>query len=107
MIKLLLSSTLSNTHAKFVFFDIANFYLSTSLDCPKYVKIQLTVIPEEFISKYNLTNYAYSGWIHFEIKKGVYAQSNLANNLLVLCLEPHGYYQCTTMPGLWHHHCAW
>jgi hypothetical protein len=107
LIKLILNSVLSRKGAKFVTFDIKNFYLQTPLDRPEYVRIMLSDIPQEFIDEYNLLDYVHiNGWIYFEIRNGVYGlpQSGaLANALLEKRLKKHDYYQCTTTPGLWRH----
>ena len=49
LFKLIIVSILSRAGAKYVCFDIENFYLSTPLGIPEYVKIQLSKIPQEFI----------------------------------------------------------
>ena len=87
-------------------FDIENFYLSTPLGRPEYVKIQLLKIPEEFIKEYNLTTMVHQGWIYFEIRRGCYGlpQSGmLANRQLRERLEKEGYCEARTTPGLWRH----
>ena len=84
--------------------DLANFYLNTPLGWPEYARIQLRVIPQEVIDKYNLMPYAYKGYIYFELGKGMYGikkLGKLANDLLSTQLFSHGYYQCSTTPGLW------
>lgn len=84
-VKLLLNSTISTPQAHFACFDIANFYLGTPLDHPEYVKIQLSVIPDKFVTQYDLHTFNHHGWIHFEINKGVYGLTQagkLANDLL-------------------------
>ena len=58
--------------AKYVCFDIENFYLSTPLGKPECVKIQLSKIPQEFIEEYNLTMFAHRCWVYFEIRLGCY-----------------------------------
>ena len=60
------------------------------LERPEYVKIQLSKIPEEFITEYNLTSLVHKGWIYFEIHRGCYVlpQSGmLENKQLILRLE--------------------
>ncbi|KAL7486231.1 hypothetical protein ACHAW6_011827 [Cyclotella cf. meneghiniana] len=104
--KLLINSTLSTQGAAFACFGIANFYLGTLLDRPEFVKIQLSIIPDEFVDEYNLTTLAYDGWVYFKITKGVYGlkqAGKLANELLAMRLHDHGYYQCAITPGLWRH----
>ena len=63
--KLLINSILYRKVARFVCFDIKNFYLGTPLDRPKYDRIHLKDIPQEFIAEYNLTTYARDGWVNF------------------------------------------
>ena len=107
LVKLLLNSVLSRKGAKFVTFDIKNFYLQTPLDRPEYVRIKLSDIPLEFAEEYNLKDFVdANGWVYFEIRNGVYGlpQSGaLAQTLLEKRLKVHGYYQCPITPGLWRH----
>ena len=72
LFKLMINSILSRAGAKYVCFDINGFYLSTPLGRPEYVKIQLSTIPQEFISEYNLNSLVHKGWIYFEIRHGCY-----------------------------------
>jgi hypothetical protein len=102
----MINSVLSRQGARFCTFDIANFYLCTPLDRPKYIKIKLSNIPQEFINKYNLMQHAHNNWVYFEIRKGIYGlpQSGiLAQKLLANHLAEKGYYQCECTPGLWRH----
>ena len=46
LFKLVIKSILSRSGAKYVCFDIENFYLSTPLGRPDYVRIQLSNIPK-------------------------------------------------------------
>jgi hypothetical protein len=106
LVKLQLNNVLSTKDARFVCYDLENFYLGTPLDRPEFVRIKLADIPEEFILEYNLTAYVHNGWVYFEINKGVYGlkqAGKLANDLLTERLLVHGYYQCATTPGLWRH----
>ena len=87
-------------------FDVANCYLGTPLDHPKYVKSKLPNIPLHFIHEYNLTKYKQYGWIHFKIRKGFYGlpqSGKLANDQLRNRLEREGYYETTTTTDLWRH----
>jgi hypothetical protein len=102
-VKLVVNSTLSTFDAQFMNMDLSNFYLGTPLDRPEYVRIKLSVIPQEVIDEYNLEKYAYNGWVYFEIRKGMYGlkqAGKLANDLLAKRLFGQGYYQCATTPGL-------
>ncbi|KAL7474350.1 hypothetical protein ACHAW6_000323 [Cyclotella cf. meneghiniana] len=102
----MINSILSRTGVKFCTFDITNFYPGTPLNHPEFVCICLNDIPQEFITKYNLTHHVWDGWIYFKIIQGVYGlpQSGiLANKLLKKCLNQSGYYQLNATPGLWRH----
>ena len=55
--KLLLNSVLSRKSAKFVAFNIRNFYLQTPLDRPEYVRIKLANIPLDFVNEYKLKDF--------------------------------------------------
>ena len=101
-----MNSVLSRKGAKFVTYNIRNYYLATSLDYPEYVKIKLTDIPQEFIDEYNLHDYFHKGWVYFEIRNGVYGipqSGSLANDLLDTRLLKHDYCQFPQTPGLWRH----
>ena len=77
--------------------DIANFYLITPLNCLEYVRIQISVILQEFIDEYDLMCFAHKGYVYFKISKGIYGlkqSGKLANNLLCERLQDHGYYKC-------------
>ena len=105
-VKLVINSTISTPQAELMTADLSNFYLGTPLDRKEYVRIKITVIPQEVIDEYNLDTYAHNGWIYFEISKGMYGlkqAGKLANDLLATRLHNHGYYQCATTPGLWRH----
>ena len=106
LVKLVLNSILSRKAAKYVTFEISNFYLQTSLDRPKYVRIKLYDITQDFIGEYNLLDFVQDGWVYFEINRGVYVLPHsgiLANKILKELLAKYGYYQCATATGLWRH----
>ena len=70
--KLMMNSVLSRKGAKFITYDIRNYYLSTPLNYPESLKIKLIDIPQYFIYKYNLHDYVQEGWVYFKIRNGVY-----------------------------------
>ena len=70
LFKLMIISVFSREGENYVCFDIENFYLSTLLDKPEYVKIQLSKIPQEFIDEHDITKFAHKGWVYFEILRG-------------------------------------
>jgi hypothetical protein len=86
--------------------DIENYYLGTPLQRFEYMKMQLSRFPEEIIQNYNLSALAVNGWVHIEIRKGMYSLKQaglLANQLLQTRLAPFGYYPSRHTPGLWLH----
>eukprot|EP00804_Cyclotella_cryptica_P005280 CCRYP_015798-RA/>CCRYP_015798-RA protein AED:0.29 eAED:0.29 QI:0/0/0/1/1/1/2/0/570 len=105
--KLLFNSAISTPTAKFMTIDISNFYLMTPLMRPEYLRVKLTDIPVEIITKYKLHNKANKyGFIFIEVTKGMYGLPQaglLANLLLEKRLNKHGYFQSKLVPGLWHH----
>ena len=84
--KLLINSTISTPGAVFLGIDLANFYLNTPLADPEYMRLQLDIIPEEIIVKYNLRDLVdKDGWVYIEIRKGMYGLPQagiIANQLL-------------------------
>jgi hypothetical protein len=59
-VKLVINSTLSTPNAEYMTMDLSNFYLGTPLDRPEYVRIKLSVIPQEVIDAYGLEKYTYN-----------------------------------------------
>jgi len=106
-LKLHINSVLSTPGAKMVCWDLENFYLNTPLDRPEFMRIPITLIPQEIIDQYNLLAIADSnGWVYIRIDKGMYGlpqAGKLANDLLRARLAPHGYLPCPHTPGYWRH----
>ena len=104
--KLLFNSVISTPGARFVTFDLKNFYLGTPLPTARYMKMKLDILPEEVIEKYGLRKIAHNGWVYIRIKKGMYGLPEagiLANKLLKQRLAKNGYYECQFTPGLYRH----
>ncbi len=97
LIKLMLNSVILRKGAWFSTIDIKNFYLDMPMVDPKYVRIKITDIPEEFILEYEPAGKEdHNGWIYFEIWCGCYGLPQagiLANNLLHGGLEKGGLLQ--------------
>ena len=49
LVKLMINSVCLQPAAQFMTMDLENFYLGTPLDCPEYVRIKISTIPQEFI----------------------------------------------------------
>jgi hypothetical protein len=83
-----------------------NYYLGTPLLRFEYMKSLLSRFPAEIVDKYNLGALAVDGWVHIEIRKGMYVLKEaglLANQLLQTRLAPFGYYLARHTAGLWLH----
>ncbi len=105
--KLLINSNISTPCAKFLGFNLTDFYLNTPMPNPEYMHLHLNIIPDKIIIHYNLCNIVTpDGWVYIKIPKGMYGLPQariLANQLLEKCLATKGYYQCQHTPGLWCH----
>jgi hypothetical protein len=106
-VKMLLNSVVSTPKAKFMCMDIKNFYLNTPLERFEYMRMNIALLPQEIIDKYNLLDIVDAkGWVYMEIRKGMYGLPQaglLANQLLQKRMATHGYYQCKHTHGLWRH----
>jgi hypothetical protein len=99
-------SKLSSLDAAMMMMDIKNYYLGTPLPRFEYMKMLLSYFPEEIFDKYNLSALAVDGWVHIEIRKGMYGLRQaglLASQLLQTRLALFGYYPARHTPGLWLH----
>jgi hypothetical protein len=104
--KILINGTLSTKDAAMMRMDIKNYYIGTLLPRFEYMKMMLSLIPEEIIQKYNLNAIAVDGWVYIEIRKGLHGLNQaglLSNQLPQTRLAPFGYYPAKHTPGLWLH----
>jgi hypothetical protein len=104
--KNLINSTLSTEDADIMMMDIKNYYLGTPLPIYEYMRLPLSIIPDEIITKYNLQAISVGGWVYLEIRKGMYGLKQaglLDNQLLQQSVEPYGYYPARCTTGMWLH----
>jgi hypothetical protein len=97
--KILINSTLSTKDAKLMMMDIKNYYLVTPLHTYEYMRLSISILPDEIIEKYH-------GWVYLEIRKGMYGLKRagiLENQLLQKKLKPFGYHPARHTPVLWLH----
>ncbi len=100
LLKLLLTSVLSQKGARFSSINLKNFYLDTPMPKPKYVCIKILDILNKFIDKYKLTGLDCDGWIYFKICQGCYSLPKagiLANDFLRSCPETEGFYEAASV----------
>ena len=62
LVKLMINSVLLQKNALFAAFDVNNVYLDTPMKEPKYVRVHLKDIPQEFIDEYKLEDHVRFGW---------------------------------------------
>ena len=107
--KILFNSVIFTPGARFVTMDVGNFYLSTPLLRPEYLRIHIDDISEEIINEeYKLRDMVNSkGFVHIRATKSMYGlpQSVILSNELILekRLNAAGYSQSKLVPGLWSH----
>ena len=104
--KILLNSVLSTQNARFMTIDIKDFYLNTPMDRYEYMKIPISVIPDDIKAQYKLEPLVTDGHVYVEIRKGMYGlpqAGRIANDALVPYLATHGYHQAKHTPGLFKH----
>ena len=102
--KLIFNSVLSTKDAKLMCADISNFYLNNPMNRYEYIKLLLSIIPEEIIQQYNLRKLVQKGFVYMEIHKGMYGipqAGKIANDKLKIILAKFGYKPATITPGLW------
>jgi hypothetical protein len=105
-IKILINSTLSTEDADMMVMDIKKYYVGIPLPRYEYMRLPLSIILDDIITKYNLQAISVARWVYLEIIKGMHGlkQSGLlVNQLLQQRLAPYGYYPARHTPGLWLH----
>ena len=105
--KLILNSTISTKNAKFLTADIKDFFLSSKMDKPEFMKMHKSEIPTDIFSRYKMDKIvSKNGYVHFKINKGMYGLKQaaiLAYQQLREHLQPHGYYPIPNTVGMWKH----
>ena len=84
--------------------DINHFYMKNHLPEPEYLKLHISVIPDEIIAAYNLQTLQYEkGWCYIKISKGMYGLKQagiIANQELQKHMSAYGYRPVQFTPGL-------
>ena len=52
--------------------EIKYFYLDNQMDRDKYIMIQLSMIPQEFVENSNLPEKSHNGYMYSRVTKGMY-----------------------------------
>ena len=95
-VKFVLNSVISTPNTKYLTADIQHFYLNNDLPDPEYMRLPISIIPQDFIDVYNLTTLVDDQvWVSFRIDKGMYGLKQtgiIANESLVKNMAPFGYH---------------
>ena len=105
-VKCQFNSVLSTRDARYMTFDVSNFYLNTEMDIFEYMRIPVSAVPLDVFAHYQLESLVKDGFIMVEIRKGIYGLPQagiLANKLLVQRLAKGGYFPAPFTPGLFCH----
>ena len=106
-VKLLLNSIISNPDAKFMMLDIKHFHLKTPMKRYKYLRLEISTLPDKVIEEYQLKDKVDSNsYIYVEVRHELYGLSHtglIAQELLGKQLYKHGYHQSKVTPGFWKH----
>ena len=92
--KILFNSVISTPGARFIALDLKNFYSKTPLPEPRYMKMNIDILLDEIIEKYNLRKTVQNEYVYFKIKMGMYRLPEsgvLANKLIKKRLGKYGY----------------
>ena len=105
--KIMPNSTISTTNVKFLTIYIKDFFLSSKMPQPEYMKMHWDEIPNDIKNTYSLQDKVDpEGHVHFRINKGMYGLKQaaiLAYNQLKSNLAPHGYRPIPNTVGMWKH----
>ena len=105
--KILINSTISQPTARFMSIDISNFFLSSNMDQPEFMKIHKDNIPQDIMEQYGANELLDSAnYVYFQINKGMYGLKQaaiLAYKQLKKNLAHHGYFPIPHSVGMWKH----
>ena len=90
-----------------MFADVKNFYLNTPMARYEYMRMHISLIPDEIIEEYKLLEKVDDkGFVYMEIRRSMYGlkqAGKLSNDLLVQRLAKHGYRPSKITDGYWKH----
>ena len=68
----MVNNIISTQNGKGLCLDIKNIYLNNPLPGPEYMKIHISMIPQEIIDQYNFENFKYDkDWCYMKTDKGM------------------------------------
>ena len=104
--KLHLNSAISDVKSRYMCMDVKYFYLNNQIDREEYIMIQISMIPQEFVDKYNFIEKLNNIYFFARVTKGMYGIPQagwIAHDDLVKRLEPYRYHTSSKNTGLWKH----
>ena len=103
--KLMVNNIISTKNGRGLCLDIKKLYFNNPLPSPEYMKIHISMIPQEIVTEYKLATMKYvKGWYYMRIDKGMYGLKQagiISNKELQKHLLPYGYAPVRHTPGLW------
>ena len=70
--KIMWNSTISTRGARYMTADPGNVYLATPMETKEYLRIPVTLIPQEFMDMYKLHEKVKNWYVYCEIVQGMY-----------------------------------
>ena len=106
--KIFLNSVVSTILVLFMCVDIHDFYYNTPIVDFEYMKLPLSMFPQEIVEQYILKDQvAADGYVYIEIRKGMPGPKQarrLASEKITKNLARNGYAPIPYTPSLWRHH---
>ena len=68
--KIHINSAISDVGSRYMYMVVNDFYLNKQMNRDKYIMIQISIIPQEFVETYNLAEKAHNGYIYAKGNKG-------------------------------------
>ena len=93
----------NGTNTRFCTLDLGDFFMTSDLDRPEYIRIPLAKLSDTFRAKYNLDPFIHSNSVVFEVTgnmPGHPAAGRLAKSELVSVLKRGGYHEHPDVPCL-------
>ena len=101
IMKLHVHSTISDVKLRYMCMDVKGFYLKKMMDKAEYIMIHISMIPQEFVDKYNLKGKANNGYVFAQVTNGMYGllkAGRISHGAPVKHLEPYAYHPSSKNP---------
>ena len=105
-VKILINKTISDPKQRAAAINIKDFYLNNDLPEKEYIRIPVSIIPDDIYKQYNLHLFEHNGYVLAGVSKGMYGlpqAGRVASNVLIPRLKDDGYVPTGRTPGLFKH----